>query len=618
MAGHSSLYPLLRLLVSRHALSLTAALTTGAMLLLAGLVVPPTHPLLLVFPVALGGALGAFLLALPVERRLWRPRQLLAHAAHELSSRRMQALQSPAVMRDPMTMLTEGFNDALAQVEERLLGNAVQSSGDMIAIADLEGRFSFVNRAFLSAYGYSEEEVLGESLGLVASRGNASELATMLGAETRRGGWHGEVLTRRKDGSEFPVSLRTSPILDETGEMIGLVGIGHDITERQALEARLRQAQKMEAVGRLAGGVAHDFNNLLGVIQGYGQLLQKQLDSGHPGRDKLDQMIKASERAANLTRQLLAFSRRQVLEPRVLRLNAVVADSETLLRRLVGEDVEFEVRAGADLGRVRADAGQIDQVLMNLVANARDAMPQGGRLVIETANVEWSDGLAPGRLPAPPGRYVRLSVRDTGTGIDPETLAHIFEPFFTTKERGKGTGLGLATVYGIVKQSGGYIGVESEAGKGTAFDIYLPRVDDEVEPVKPARPPAFASGEKTILVVEDEDSLREVAREVLESKGYRVLTASSGKEALSVAAAHPEPVRLLLTDVVMPGMSGQELAERLRPARPEMSVLFMSGYADDVVARRGILASGNRVLSKPFSVATLAQSVHEVLEGAKT
>jgi PAS domain S-box-containing protein len=617
MSGLPSVFSLARLALTRHALSLTAAATTGFTLLVVGLVLSPAYPLATVAIVTMVGAVAALLVSLPVEGRLLRSRQLLAHAAHELSGRRLQALQSPSAMRDPMAMLTEGFNDALAQVEENLLGNAVQSSGEMIAIADLDGRFSFVNRAFVQAYGYSEEELLGRDLGLVGSDRNTPELLHSLGRETRRGGWHGELLTRRKDGTEFPISLRTSPIRDETGETIGLVGIGHDVTERQALEARLRQAQKMEAVGRLAGGVAHDFNNLLGVIQGYGALLQRQLDHGHPGRDKLDQMIKASERAANLTRQLLAFSRRQVLEPRVLELNAVVTESEPLLRRLVGEDVEVQVLEGASLGRVRADAGQIDQVLMNLVANARDAMPRGGRLLIETANVEWAEGAAPGRLPAPPGRYVRLSVRDTGTGIDAETLAHIFEPFFTTKERGKGTGLGLATVYGIVKQSGGYVGVDTEPGKGSSFDVYLPRVDDAVEPAKPAVAPAAVSGAKTILVVEDEDALREVAREVLESNGYRVLTASSGKEALSVAAAHPEPLRLLLTDVVMPGMSGQELADRLRAGRPEMSVLFMSGYSDDVVARRGTMGGEARLLTKPFSVATLAQSVHEVLEGDK-
>ena len=393
----------MRLLLSRHALSLTAALTTGVMLLLAGLVVPPAHPFSLVLLAAFGGAIGGFLLALPVEKRFWKPRQLLAHAAQEFSSRRLQALRAPAVMRDPMTMLTEGFNDALAQVEERLLGNAVQSSGELIAIADLEGRFSFVNRAIVSAYGYAEEELLGESIGLVASPGNPAELAAFLGAETRRGGWHGEVLTRRKDGTEFPVSLRTSPILDETGEMIGLVGIGHDITERQVLEARLRQAQKMEAVGRLAGGVAHDFNNLLGVIQGYGELLQKQLDHGHPGRDKLDADAQGLGAGGEPDPTAPRLQPAQVLEPHVLRLNAVVADSETLLRRLARRGRRDRDARGPELGRVRADAGQIDQVLMNLAANARDAMPQGGRLVIETANVEWADGAAPARLPGARG-----------------------------------------------------------------------------------------------------------------------------------------------------------------------------------------------------------------------
>jgi len=474
--SHPSWTSILRLVLSRHALSLTAGLTTGVTLLLVGFVVP--HSLAMVFLVAVGGALGAFLLSLPVERRLWRPQQFLAHAAQEISSRRLQALRAPAVLRDPMAMLTEGFNDALAQVEERLLGNAVQSSGDMIAITDLEGRFSFVNRAFVQAYGYSEEEVLGQELDLVGSDGNAPELVASIVLEARRGGWHGEVLTRRKDGSEFPVSLRTSPIRDDAGNVIGVVGIAHDITERRALEARLRQAQKMEAVGRLAGGVAHDFNNLLGVIHGYGELLRRQIDGAHPGRSKLDQMLKASERAANLTRQLLAFSRRQVLEPRVLRLNTILAESETLLRRLVAEDVEIEVRKGRDLGRVRADAGQIDQVLMNLVANARDAMPQGGRLVIETANVEWGDGESPRASPAPPGRYVRLSVRDTGIGIPTDKHRLVFEAFAqadtSVTRRFGGTGLGLAIAKRYVEQNGGRLEIDSAPGSGTTVRVRLP------------------------------------------------------------------------------------------------------------------------------------------------
>jgi PAS domain S-box-containing protein len=607
----------LRLVLAARPLSLVAALSTLATLLTVGLVLPTGHPQGIVLLVAIAGALGAFLVAMPVEARFAKRGQLLAQVAEELAGRRARALEAPTALRDPMALLAEGFNDALAEVEDRLLGNAVQSSADMIAITDLEGRFSFVNRAFLQAYGYSEEEVLGREAGLVASLANPAELRQRVVEETRGGGWSGEVHTRRKDGTEFPVAVRTAPIRDERGETLGLVAIAHDITERRTLEARLHQAQKMEAIGRLAGGVAHDFNNLLGVIQGYGELLKRDVGPQHAGRQKLEHMLKASDRAATLTRQLLAFSRRQMVEPRVLRLDAVVGDSAPLLRRLVGETVEIEIRPVADLACVRADAGQIDQVLMNLVANARDAMPHGGRVVIDIANMEWAEGGCPGPFPAPAGRYVRLSVRDTGTGIDAETMTHIFEPFFTTKERGKGTGLGLATVYGIVKQSGGYIDVESKPGEGTVVDVYLPVVDGEADAAKPAPHAASPSTGQTILVVEDEESLREVAREVLESSGYRVLTAASGKEALSVAAAHPEPVRLLLTDVVMPGMSGPELAERLCPARPEMSVLYMSGYAEEVVAQHGTMRRGARLLAKPFSVAALAQSVQQALEEAQ-
>jgi two-component system, cell cycle sensor histidine kinase and response regulator CckA len=595
----------LRLAPWARPLSFLSALSTSLTLLIVGFIVG--LPAGLVLLMTAGGALGAFLLSCPFETRLAKRAQRLARVADELSGRRVRALQAPSALRDPLAMLAEGLNDALAQVEDRLLGNAVQSSGEMIAITDLEGRFSFVNRAFLQAFGYSEEEVLGQRADLVGSRGIPTELRDTVKSETRRGGWAGEVMTRRKDGTEFPVSLRTSPIRDEAGDYVGLVAIAHDITERRKLEVRLQQAEKMEAVGRLAGGVAHDFNNLLGVIQGYGELLKRDVGPRDAGRDKLEQILKAAQRAATLTRQLLAFGRRQMREPRVLRLDAVLSESEPLLRRLVGEDVLIEIRKAEDLACVRADSGEIDQVLMNLVANARDSMPRGGRLVIETANTQGPDG----------GGYVRLSVQDTGTGIDAETMTHIFEPFFTTKETGKGTGLGLATVYGIVKQSGGYIEVRSRPAEGSTFDIYLPAVEAEAEPAKPVAPTASSSGGQTILVVEDEESLREVAREVLESSGYRVLTASCGKEALSVSAAHPEPVRLLLTDVVMPGMSGPELAERLRPDRPEMSVLYMSGYTEEVVAQHGTMRRGTRLLTKPFSVTALAQSVHEVLEEAK-
>jgi two-component system, cell cycle sensor histidine kinase and response regulator CckA len=425
--------------------------------------------------------------------------------------------------------------------------------------------------------------------------------------------WHGEITNRRKDGSLYQEDLSITPVLGPSGEIAHYVAIKRDISERQALEAQLRQAQKMEAVGRLAGGVAHDFNNLLGVIQGYGELLLKQVERGQPQREKLEQILTATQRAANLTRQLLAFSRRQVLEPRVLDLNAVVAESEKLLRPLVGEDVEIVVEAAPDVGRFRADAGQIGQVLMNLATNARDAMPGRGRLLIETANVVWDDREAQKRFNARAGRYVRLSVEDTGMGMDAEIRAHVFEPFFTTKERGKGTGLGLATVYGIVKQSGGVITVDSEPGRGTRFDIFLPRVAGPADPPKPAPAPRVVTGTETILLAEDEDSLRNLARDLLAENGYRVLAAASGEEALAVAAAHRGPIRLLLTDVVMPGMSGQELAERLRPLRPEMAVVYMSGYAEEAIAQRGTLARGARLMTKPFSIDDLARCVRDVL-----
>jgi PAS domain S-box-containing protein len=742
----SLLLSLLRMFLSRHPHSQTAALATGFTLLVGGTGLVATGRLALgsassaqseltVVAVSLLGALAAFFVSLPLEARRARPRQLLARAAQELANPHHRALRLPSPEDDALAMLTEEFNDVLLQIGDRLLGDAVQSSGEIIAITDPEGRFSFVNRAFLEAYGFAEDEVLGQRIELVVSPGNPPALVAEVRSETLREGWHGELRSRRKDGSEFPIALRTSPIRDEQGALIGLVGMAHDVTERQeaeqrqrlleaalgaavdavlitdragviewvnpaftrltgytpeealgqnprllksgrhdagfyadlwaalvagrvwkgeitnrrkdgtlyqedlsitpvvgasgdiahyvaikrdiserqALEAQLGQAQKMEAVGRLAGGVAHDFNNLLGVIQGYGELLLKQIGPSLPGRDKLEQILKASQRAANLTRQLLAFSRRQVLEPRILGLNAVVADSEKLLQRLVAEDVEIVVKAAPDLGRVRADAGQIDQVLMNLAANARDAMPKGGRLVIETANVAWDEPAARGRFAAPPGRYVRLTVTDTGAGMDAETQTHIFEPFFTTKERGKGTGLGLATVYGIVKQSGGYIWVDSQPGCGTTFEILLPRVDDEAEPATRAAPAAALSGNETILLVEDEDSLRELARELLESSGYRVLSAASGPEALAVAASYAAPIRLLLTDVVMPGMSGQELADRLRPARPEMTVIYMSGYTEEAIAQRGKMGRDARLIRKPFSVDDLAQSVRDVL-----
>ncbi len=407
-----------------------------------------------------------------------------------------------------------------------------------------------------------------------------------------------------KDGmARLPVAIRRA--LQEQAERV----------ERGRLEEQLQQAQKMEAIGRLAGGVAHDFNNLLTVITGYSQVLLDGLPANDPMRIHVSQIKKAGDRAALLTRQLLAFSRKQVLAPEVLDLNTIVANINKMLPRLIGEDIDLVAVACPDLGRVKADPGQIEQVIMNLAVNARDAMPQGGRLTIETANVDLDKDYSKQHPVVLPGPYVMLAVSDTGTGMTPETQSRVFEPFFTTKEQGKGTGLGLAMVYGIVKQSGGYVWVYSEPGKGTAFKIYLPRVAEALEEVVEAMAEVRTSGGvETILVVEDNDAVRCLVRSVLESRGYTPLEAGSGEEALSLAAGHSGPIHILLTDVVMPRMNGRELAARLALPHPETKVIYMSGYTDDSVVRHRVLDPGTQFLQKPFIPETLARKIREVLD----
>jgi two-component system cell cycle sensor histidine kinase/response regulator CckA len=392
------------------------------------------------------------------------------------------------------------------------------------------------------------------------------------------------------------------------------VGIERKRTEdalRQS-EEQLRQAQKMEAVGRLAGGIAHDFNNLLTVITSYTDLLLEDLDPGDPIREDVGQIRKAAEGAAALTRQLLAFSRQQALAPRVLSLKTSIASAEPLLERLIGEDVHLTTSVAPDLGAVKADPGQLEQVIINLAVNARDAMPTGGRLTIEAANVDQGEGEGEG------GRYVMLVLSDTGIGMDEETKSRIFEPFFTTKAAGKGTGLGLATVYGIVKQSGGFIGVHSELGRGTTFQVYLPRVDEPAETdTAGAALPEPRGGTETVLVVEDEPPVRIVTRQVLERYGYAVLEAPDGETALHLAAKHHGPIHLLLTDVVMPGLSGRQLADQLGRLRPAIKVLYASGYAENALAHHGIPESGISYLRKPFAPETLARRVRDVLDSSR-
>jgi nitrogen-specific signal transduction histidine kinase/CheY-like chemotaxis protein len=393
------------------------------------------------------------------------------------------------------------------------------------------------------------------------------------------------------------------------------VGSWSDVTERRQLEEQLRQAQKMEAVGQLAGGVAHDFNNQLTIISGYSDLLLEGLAPGDPHWEPLCEIKSAGERSAGLTRQLLAFSRRQLLAPRILDLNAVAADAEKMLRRLIGEDVALVTALDPALGTVRADPGQVEQILLNLAVNARDAMPTGGQLTIKTCNVELDDGYVQSHPDARPGPHVLMAVTDTGCGMPPEVKARIFEPFFTTKGQGKGTGLGLATVYGIVRQSGGHIGVYSEVGVGTTFKVYLPR---EGLPAGAAKsrsgqlaPP---QGTETVLLVEDESGVRALTRQVLSKCGYRVLEAAGAGEAVKAAAGASGPIHLLVSDVVMPGPSGRVVANRVAELHPGVRVLFMSGYTDDEVVRHGVLQEGVNFLQKPFSPIALARKVREVLD----
>ena len=379
-------------------------------------------------------------------------------------------------------------------------------------------------------------------------------------------------------------------------------------------EEQLRQWQRVEAIGRLAGGVAHDFNNLLMTILGCSELLLRDFDPQDPRREEVEEIRRAAQRATSLTHQLLAFGRRQVLQPQVLGLNEIVENMNRMLRRLIGEDIQFLTILTPGLWPVKVDPGQIEQVIMNLVVNARDAMPDGGRLTIETANVNLDAEYARRHIAVKPGAYVMLAVTDTGCGMDVVTRSHLFEPFFTTKEKGKGTGLGLSMVYGIIKQSGGNIWAYSEIGKGSTFKMYLPKVEEAVRSYKPKEPiPVIARGTETILLVEDEEAVRTMICRVLQGSGYRILEARHGKEALEICRQHTGPIHLMVTDVIMPQMSGRELAEQLAPARPEMKVLFMSGYPDNAIVHHGVLESGTAFLQKPFTLNALENKVREVL-----
>jgi len=474
-------------------------------------------------------------------------------------------------------------------------------------------RILAVNGAAVARYGYTEPEFLQLTLRDIRPPEEQGRLDEELARRPDDGAVRAGVRHWTKQGKRFDVDLVARP-LEFAGRRARLV-LARDVSAQRQLEEQLRQSQKMEAVGQLAGGIAHDFNNLLTAILGSTQLLLHNTPSGDPRREDAEEIRHAGLRAAELTRQLLAFSRRQVLAPKVLDVNSVVANMDRMLRRLLGEDVELATSLDPAAGAVNADPGQLEQVLLNLAVNARDAMPGGGRLSIETTRVTLHDEHVERRHRMPAGDYVCLAVADTGVGMDETTQAHLFEPFFTTKEVGKGTGLGLATVYGIVKQSGGYIWVYSEPAHGTTVKVYLPHVPGVAEAPAPAsEPQQVRGGDETVLLVEDAAPVRTLARRSLEARGYRVLDAADGPSALELSTRHAGGIAILVTDVVMPGMSGRELAERLAPARPSMKVLYTSGYTDDAMVRQGVLNAGVAFLQKPFVPDTLARKVREVLD----
>ena len=491
----------------------------------------------------------------------------------------------------------------------------VQTAVYGIYRSSLEGNFLDVNPALIGMLGYSSAL---EVLALDPQKDvflDPVEYTRLFDEFRRTGRMDGfEVRWKRKDGATITVRISGRAVAggDEPADV--LEAIAEDITERRVLEDQFRQSQKMEAVGRLAGGIAHDFNNLLMVISGYTEVLLDQLALGHPLHAKAEAIQQASDRATTLTRQLLAFSRKQLLELKVIDVNAIVEDMERLLRPLIGEDIELTTSLSPSVGCTRADAGQLEQVIMNLVVNAKDAMPNGGKICIRTASVTLDDSYRPENTFIKNGPYVMISVSDNGQGMDRETQARIFEPFFTTKEKGKGTGLGLSTVYGIIKQSGGYVFVQSEQGRGTVFTIYFPSVDEPSE-AHGATPisHAVAGGSETILLVEDEDSVRTLVRETLESRGYRVLEAANGQDALALAAAHTDTIHLVITDVVMPGLSGHELVQQLLPTRPTIKVLYLSGYAQDAFSTPRAAEAQKTFLQKPFTLQSLSRKVREIL-----
>jgi two-component system cell cycle sensor histidine kinase/response regulator CckA len=498
----------------------------------------------------------------------------------------------------------------------RELATLLEKAQDAILIRDQDDTIVFWNQGAERLYGWTALEAVGKKSQALLFRQRSSQYHEVLRAVVEHGEWLGELEQVARSGKPVVVTSHWTLARGDQGKLKGNLIINTDITEKKRLETQLLHAQRMESIGRLAGGVAHDFNNLLTVISGYSELLLMHRGPDDPMVEPLREIRKAGERAASLTRQLLAFSRKQILQLQLVNLNQLVRESEKMLRRLIGEDIDFATALAPGLGSVKTDPGQMEQVLLNLIVNARDAMPTGGHLTVETHNVDLDESYAQQQPGLSPGPYVMLAITDTGTGMDESVKSRIFEPFFTTKEAGRGTGLGLATVFGIVKQSAGHIEVYSEVGYGTTFKIYLPRQDQDAQV-----DPEFASalkaptGTETVLLAEDEDGVRALARLALQSHGLVVLEARNGQEAIDTCRRYHKPIHLLVTDVVMPNIGGRQLADRVLALRPGIKVLYLSGYTDDAVVRHGVLQAGTPFLQKPFTPMTLARKVREILDG---
>jgi PAS domain S-box-containing protein len=502
----------------------------------------------------------------------------------------------------------------LRQSEERYR-DLVENAHDIIYSHDLEGNYTSMNKAAELITGYTPEEALCMNLSQMMPAEylpTAQEMVARKLAGEKVTAYETELIA--KDGHRVAVEANTKLVF-QNGLPVGVQGIARDVTHRKNLEDQLRQSQKLEGIGQLAGGIAHDFNNLLTAINGYSSLALQRIEGNPSVRIYLEEIKKAGDRAANLTRQLLAFGRKQILQPLPLNLNDIVTDMSKMLRRLIGEDIDLTAKLDPELQKIQADPGQVEQVLVNLIVNARDAMPQGGKLTIETTNVELDREYASTHVGANPGAYVVLAVSDTGTGMNEQVRQQIFEPFFTTKEKGKGTGLGLSTVYGVVKQSGGNIWVYSEPNHGTTFKVYLPALASASSSSEPkAADSPVPRGSETVLLVEDEEVVRGLARQILEEAGYRVLVAQQGEEAVRFCNEHANEIHLLLTDVVMPGAGGKVVADRLSAMRPGIKVLFMSGYTDEAIVHHGVLDSNVEFIQKPFTPLGLSKKVREVLD----